>query len=82
MPSRATISTKTTRNKDFNYYETGDGIDDPIIRHTVVSTTATRTNPNIKLLDVNQAIVKSGSDIINDSWQNTTLMEVATGLSA
>jgi hypothetical protein len=48
--------------------------------HTVASTTATKDNPNIRLLDVSQAVKKSGADIAGDAFKNTTLIEVSTGL--
>ena len=48
MAKRVAISTKTTRNKEFNSYQSGAGTQvDPYVLNTVTSTTATRTNPNI-----------------------------------
>jgi len=60
MPNRVKISTKTTRNKEFNSYKSLEGTDlDPyVILNTVTSATATKSNPNIRLLDVNEKIGK------------------------
>lgn len=81
MPKRVKISTKTTRNKEFNGYVTGDGsLENPYVLNTVASTTATKDNPNIRLLDVNQGVAKSGKEIKADALQNMTLIEGNTGL--
>ena len=77
MPNRAKISTKTTRNKKFNSYQTGTGtVSDPFVINTVTSTTATKSKPNIKLLDVNEKIEQTGQAIADDSANNTTLIEM------
>ena len=88
MPKRVKISTKTTRNKEFNGYNFDVVINEGTekqytvdnVLHTVASTTATKDNPNIRLLDVNQGIAKSGGEIKDDALQNMTLIEGKTGL--
>lgn len=78
MPNRVKISTKTTRNKEFNSYQTGSGTAaDPYIYNTVTQTTTTKINPNIKLLDVSEAIKKTGSFIAKDAANNTVLIELS-----
>ena len=76
MPKRVKISTKTTRNTAFNRYTTGGQGGEPLVVNTVTSMTATRTNPNIKLLDVNEKIEQKGKAIADDSANNTTLIEI------
>ena len=71
MPNRVKISTKTTRNEEFNRYEK-DGV-----LNSVTSMNTTREIPNIKLLDVNEAVVKQGSVIATDAINNTTLIEIS-----
>ena len=78
MSKRAKISTKTTRNTAFNSYETGTGTaGDPLVLNSVASITATKDNPNIKLLYLNDAIIKKGKAIADDSAINTTLIEIS-----
>ena len=78
MPNRVKISTKTTRNKEFNSYKSVEGtvLDPYVIVNTVTSTTATKNNPNIRLLDVNEGILQKGKAIADDSADNTTLIEM------
>ena len=78
MPNRVKISTKTTRNKKFNSYQTGTGtVNDPFVINTVTSTVATKNSPNIKLLDVNEEILQKAEAIATDSANNTTLIEMS-----
>ena len=77
MPNRVKISTKTTRNEEFNRYTTGTGTkEDPFVTNTVTSMTASKANSNIKLLDVNEAIIKKGNLIAEDAFNNTTIIEI------
>ncbi|MCR4881191.1 MAG: hypothetical protein K6A44_04480 [bacterium] len=81
MAKRVKISTKTTRNKEFNRYTTGDGTSaNPYVVNSVTSMTATQINRNINLLDVNDAIVKKGGTIADDAYNNTTLIEALYSL--
>ncbi len=57
----------TTRDTSFNYY-----IDNNTI-NSISTITATKVNSNIKLLDANDAIIKSGADIIAHAKKNTNL---------
>ena len=79
MPNRVKISTKTTRNKEFNSYKSVEGtvLDPYVILNTVTSATATKANPNIRLLDVNEKIRQTGKAIADDSANNTTIIEVS-----
>lgn len=80
MPKRVKISTKTTRNEEFNSYTTVESSQTYL--NTVTSATATQNNPNIRLLDVNQAIIKLGKDISGDSFKNTNIIEAKTGFDS
>ena len=76
MPVKTRISTKTTRNTDFNYYESQ--YDGKTVINTVTSSTATKSNSNIRLLDVNNGIVKKGNLISDDAYNNTVMIEIMT----
>lgn len=60
----------STRNKNFNSF-----IDDNGYISSITSVSATKSNPNIKLLDYNDYIRKSGSDIIKDANSNHTMTD-------
>lgn len=79
MPVKTKISTKTTRNTDFNYYESQ--YQGQKVINTVTSATATKDNKNIRLLDVDNAIVKKGNLISDDAYNNTVLIEISTGFN-
>lgn len=79
MPVKTKISTKTTRNTDFNYYESQ--YQGQKLINTVTSATATKDNKNIRLLDVDNAIVKKGNLIAADAYNNTVLIEISTGFN-
>lgn len=78
-----TKSTQTTRNKAFNDYDFLY-TDKSIIRASALSTVANtkRGVQNIRLLDMTDAVIKNGSEIFADALNNTTMIELNTGLGA
>lgn len=73
-------TTKTTRNKNFNYYS--ENKNGAIYANSVASMSTTKDISNIRLLDVNSAVIVKGAQIVADSSNNTTLIEANTGLSS
>ena len=74
-------TTTSTRNKDFNYY-----YEDEFTRAYATSATANTKAKNedlrfqnIRLLNVNDAIEKTGTEIALDALSNTALLEIDTG---
>lgn len=76
-------STVTTRNVAFNEYDYLYN-EDTIVKATVNSMTANtkKGTQNIKLLDMTDAVVKKGIQITEDALNNTTIIELYTGMNA
>lgn len=73
--------TKTTRNDKLNFYYTQDSYGNNF-KTTVVSTTATSTDRNIRLLDSTDYIMISGTEIKSDAANNSTMIEINTELDS
>lgn len=60
----------STRNKNFNSF-----INDDSFISSITTVTATKSNPNIRLLNYGDYIRKSGNDIIKDADSNHTMKD-------
>lgn len=79
--AKKTKGTKTTRNDKLNFYYTQDSYGNNF-KTTVVSTTATSTDRNIRLLDSTDYIMISGTEIKSDAANNSTMIEINTELDS
>ncbi len=69
----------STRNTVFNSYESTIGSDKYI--NSVTSVTATKSNPNIKLLNYNDYVKTTGKTIIDDAVKNITFKQYGDDIS-